>query len=295
MANDIVPVDTPEAPSASAPEAAEVPKYTPHDHEKASGLKAVRTVELGDGPHGKTVMLEFEGGFLRNVDVDCKNIWHELFCTLQRREFQRLQDHVAPRRVLADGTRAIQDGPMWFWTTRTTARGRHLEGNYFDLPEEAWAKGSLTGAMAARELILFLREYEPARPEKGGHWKLGGHVQQCLAQAFALTGMPRNSGKRSAAHAANRFCEIVASYFAAGAATANPAYLDGCVERDEYWMKAEEDQAERARQETVDRMRELREIKAAKRRQSHTEGLPTQANTTRANAATGHDSSRTLQ
>lgn len=266
MATDIVTDHSPKA----APEGAKVspgqpPKYTPEDHEKAAGaLKVVRLIELGENAHGKTATFEFTGGFVRSVDVDFKTVWHAAFKDIRGADWWRLLGHVAPRSKCADGTLVVQNGPMPFWTQRTTARGRELSTNYFDVPDERYWAGLLTGTKAARELILFLQQYERARSVEL-FIGLEAEISACLCSAAALAskrGAPHRN-EVGAHHAANAFCTLVTRYFMSGAAHANPAYLDDQVKRDEgYLTWTDKNNAER-RLEFTERMRAARAAKAA--------------------------------
>lgn len=258
MAEEILTVPLAETHTVTAP-----PKYGPADHEKASNLKVVRLLGLGEGFHGKTGTFEFAGGFVRSIDIDAETIWHSLFGDLDRKEFWRLVRHVETRTRCDDGTVVIQDGPMWFWTRRTTPRGRELESNLFDVPEEGYAAGRLTGAKAARDLILFLRKYERAR-ELDPWAMLNNKIKQCLAQAFALESS-RHFNEASRGNAAITFCNIVTGYFLCGASHANPAYLDGQVDQEERGVAWELDYEQQNRKEVAERMQVVRAAKAAKR------------------------------
>lgn len=265
MATDIVtdPPAQPEAGEVPA-EVAQPPKYTPEDHTKASALKVVRLVELGANKNGKTATFEFTGGFVRSVDVDEKTIWHSLFAEVQGVSWRQLVEHVAVRSKRVDGTQLEQIGPMPFWTRLRTARGREFVTNYFDVPDEkSWA-GQLTGAKAARELILFLKQYERAREVRlfGG---LESEISACLRRASTLASRGADAHKEAGPHhAAKEFCTLVTRYFMTGAGNANPAYLDDQVTRAEGYLAWTDKRDEERRLEFAERMRTVRAAKAAK-------------------------------
>lgn len=285
MATDIVADGTVDT-ETSAPEPGLQPKYTPEDHQKAApALKVIRLVELGSNRHGKAATFEFTGGFVRSIDLDAQTVWHASLQGLDAGDLRKLLEHVAPRHKEADGTVRVQDGPMWFWTRRETPRGRWLGRSYFDVPAEDYGAGRLTGAKAARDLILFLKEHRPS----GGlpHFIRHG-VHECLEEAFALGQTPWD-GKEPRRGAAVAFCQIVTQFFCLGATYANPAYLDQQVEQEEASMSGWAEFEERQRLETADRMRAARAAKAAKRAAAH--ALASSAAlqfTTNEGVATGH-------
>jgi len=240
------------------------PKYGPEDHEKAaSALKAVRLVALTDGAYGKTVTVEFTGGFVRHLDVDAQTVWHNVLRPIIGDDWHRLLKHVAPSSSNADGTVRTQRGPMSFWTESTTPRGRYLAANYFDVPKEDFAYGGLTGAKAARELIMFLKRYERAR--QVGFDGIESMVERCLQDAFVLAQSRRYNGVPSAAAAAHVFAQTVTRFFMVGSEYANPAYLDKEVERAESTVAWSLDFDERKRKENAERMRAVRAAKLVKR------------------------------
>ena len=267
MATDIVTDQSPEPASEGAGVPLnQLPRYTPEDHEKAAcDLKVIRLVELGNGAHGKTATFEFTGGFVRSVDVDAKTVWHSALKEIRSADWRRLLEHVAPRSKCADGTQRVQIGPMPFWTQRTTARGRELSTNYFDVADELYWAGQLTGAMAARELILFLRQYERAR--QGDQFvSLESGLSACLRSAAALANRTERRDRHVAGqhHAADAFSTLVTRYFMCGAAYANPAYLGDQVERNKSYLDWIEKCSKESRLEFAERMRAARAAKLAK-------------------------------
>jgi hypothetical protein len=270
MATDIVTDQAAALASDVAPTTAGLPRYTPEDHAAASALKIERLVSLGTNEHGKTATFEFAGGFVRSIDVDVQNVWHSVLCPIVGADWGRLLRHVAPHSRCEDGTLLIQLGPMWFWTDRTTPRGRFLSSNYFDVPQEDYAHGCLTGARAARDLILFLRQYERAREARPIIGGLEMTVQRCLEEAFTLASARRSGDAPSTGPAAHVFSQTVMRFFVAGTGNANPAYLEGEVERAQATVAWSEDYDERQREQVADRMRAVRAAKAIKRAQGST-------------------------
>lgn len=265
MATDIV-ADKLSDPGTDAPDPSLQPRYAPEDHEKAApSLKIIRLVELGSNAHGKTATFEFTGGFVRSIDLDAETVWHSALKDLKGQELRKILEHVAVRSKGEDGIARVQDGPMWFWTRRETQRGRVLGYCYFDVPEEAYSAGRLTGAKAARELILFLKKYEDSWKVD---WSLKRSVGLCLSEAFALAQAPYTS-KPTTRNAAVAFCELVTAFFCVGSSVANPAYLDSQVDEGERSVAWEVSRDEQDRLETAERMRALRAAKAAKRAASN--------------------------
>lgn len=274
MATDIVTDQSPEPASEGAGvPLIQLPRYAPEDHEKAaSPLKVVRLVELGDGAHGKTATFEFTGGFVRDLDVDAQTVWHTVLRPIVGADWHRLLKHVAPSSCNADGTIRTQRGPMWFWTESTTPRGRYLADNYFDVPEEDYAHGCLTGAKVARELIMFLKQYERAR-QVGPFDGIESMIERSLQSAFVLAQSRRYDDVPCAGAAAHVFAQTVTRFFMVGSEYANPAYLNGEVERAEASVAWSLDYDERKRKETAERMRAVRAAKFAKRSRALTTPL----------------------
>jgi hypothetical protein len=178
---------------------------------------------------------------------------------------------------------------MWFWTERMTPRGRVLVTSYFDVPQEDYAHGCLTGSRAARDLILFLKAYERAR-EVGRFMGLEWEIQLCLEEAMRQACANQRAGTPSTRAAAHVFSQSVTRFFMVGASNANPAYLFQEVERAEATVEWSIDHAERERGKLVERMRAARAAKVAKRANVSSQAMTpaARAKITEGAASNGH-------
>ena len=136
---------------------------TPSHHAAASKNKPIKLLALGTGPHGKTATFEFEEGWQRTLDFLIEaDAWHPLFADVPHTERFDLIDHAkAPFIRHADGTKSRPD-PLSFTRVIKSERGRHIRSTYFDVPEQSYEEGGITGLKCAAELLEELaRGYGP--------------------------------------------------------------------------------------------------------------------------------------
>lgn len=129
---------------------------TPEQHAQANKTKPVTLLALGTGPHGKTALLEFPEGWQRTIDLTTEfDGWHPLFDDLpedDRRRMTRAGHVRAPFVIHEDGTQR-RPAPLSFTRDVRTACGRYLESNYFDVPEQGFDDGAITGYHCVAELL----------------------------------------------------------------------------------------------------------------------------------------------
>lgn len=136
---------------------------TPADHASAHKTKPVRLLALDTGPHGKTALLEFPEGWQRTIDLPTQaDAWHPLFSELPQADVQRLRKHVAhPIIRHPDGTRTRR-GALSFVTEEVGPAGEYKAERCFDVPQEDFYSGCVTGYRCTAELLDALaRGYGP--------------------------------------------------------------------------------------------------------------------------------------
>ena len=171
---------------------------TPAVHQSASKARPIRVVSMGDGPHGKQVVCEFLDGWQRSIDLPTEaDAWHPLFNGLPHE--QRLQLHRLVKPVpYVDGKGVRkQREELSFTTTEIGPRGGCKKFNHFDVPDEEYGVGQITGYRAAVEMLEALqRAYGP-------HVSLG----PILRDVFAAEGESARSPSRRGAVGA--FAEVI--------------------------------------------------------------------------------------
>ena len=159
-----IPADTPVHPAeARAPAEPAAGPWTPARHIAEGVTKPTRLLELGTGEHGKTALLEFPGGWQRTIDLPTEaDAWHPLFSELPQADVQRLRKHVAhPIIRHPDGTRTRR-GALSFVTEEVGPAGGYKAERCFDVPQEDFYSGCVTGYRCAAELLDALaRGYGP--------------------------------------------------------------------------------------------------------------------------------------
>ena len=179
---------------------------TPAQHANTSKAKPIKLLELGTGPHGKTATFEFEEGWQRTLDLPLDaDGWHPLFEALVRDDQHRLREFSqAPFIQHADGTKSRPD-PLSFTRVVQTGRGKLLRFTYFDVPEQSYEEGSITGLKCAAELMEALsRGY--------GQGVMLGHIVEAAVRASS-----GDYAGKSQCGAANAFLRVVSQaleYFA---------------------------------------------------------------------------------
>ncbi|CAN5154096.1 hypothetical protein BH10PSE16_BH10PSE16_43240 [soil metagenome] len=226
---------------------------TPEQHAKADKTKPVTLVALGTGPHGKTALLTFPGGWQRTIDLATPfDGWHPLFADLPQDDRQRLRDHAAPAFVShPDGTQSRPD-PLSFIRRIRNARGTLLHWNCFDVPKETHADGAATGYRCAAELLeLLALGYGPHI----SMWRVLEEVAEAAKEDFYGT------NRRAAAVA---FLEVVegALVFFAKRSSHQPWLADKIDRAERYALQA----AERKAVERAEFVQRMKAGKAAKRR-----------------------------
>lgn len=232
---------------------------TPAQHVQADKTKPVTLVALGHGPHGKTALIEFPGGWQRTIDLASQfDGWHPLFSDLPQDDRQRLRDHAEPAFVNhPDGTQSRPD-PLSFVRRVQTARGKLLHWNYFDVPAQDYAEGTATGYRCAAELLEALAL---------GH---GPHIQlhRVLESAAEAAGKSFHGTSRNAA--ARAFLEIVvqALNFFADRSMHRPWLAEKIARAEEY----AQDAAERRAMERAEFVERMKTAKVAKRKDREVTG-----------------------
>ena len=144
-------------PAPSAPR-------TPAVHQSLSKARPIRVVSLGDGPHGKLVVCEFPDGWQRGLDLpEEHDAWHPVFSDLPEDQLWALRRFCAPAPYVdANGVRKRRDG-VSFITVEVGRHGGAKKARWFDVPDEEYGAGQITGYRAAAELLEALnRGYGPS-------------------------------------------------------------------------------------------------------------------------------------
>jgi hypothetical protein len=131
------------------------PCYTPGDHAACSPLKPVKVLEATTtGEHGPRGLIEFEGGFIRIIDLPThKDAHHLIFDSLDWPDKHKLQEAAALVVPVGDGIVKVYRTCLSFVSTLRNKRGQWVSSNCFDVPHEDHTKGTLTGYKAALELL----------------------------------------------------------------------------------------------------------------------------------------------
>lgn len=229
-------------------------------HASTSRARPVRLLALGEGPDGKTARFEFPEGWERTiVFLKPLDAWHPLFADLPIAESIRLREHThAPViTMMADGQRKEQ-GALSFTTHTLTARGRITASSDFDVPEEDYSAGQITGYRCAAELLEAMqRNYGPVIP-------LAWILREAGLAGLEACSRPSRRG------AAVGFLSVVgdALRFMANNAEVK-AYMASKIqnaEKHDAWNRA---QATKDKAAFVERMRKGREAKQAAREVQH--------------------------
>ena len=228
---------------------------TPAQHANTSKAKPIKLLELGTGPHGKTATFEFAEGWQRTLDMPIEaDAWHPIFRDLPQIDRHSLISHAeAPFVSHADGTKSRPD-PLSFTRRICTERGKFLRFTYFDVPDESYEDGSITGLKCAAELMEELsRGY-------GGHLMLHRTIE---AAVLARSG---DSARKNQSGAAQSFLNIVyqALKYFANHANHRP-YIADLIVKDENYRDEMEELKVLGRQEFVERMKAGKAAKAKKK------------------------------
>lgn len=230
------------------------PRVTPGDHAKTSKEKPIGILDLGHGPHGKTVTVAFTDGWSRTLDlIDHNDTWHPLFSGLKWQDRNRLDAHnPAPVTEHPDGTRSQQDGPLSFVREYKTKRGKWIKTNKFDVPAQDYLHGGITGYRAALELIEVLKS-------DGDTMRLGHHL--IIEEAFrAQVNEPFNGTNRRAA--ASAFTSFVSEAVTFASKHANwGAWFQSRIEGYQKHLDYQTAKDAQARADFVIRMKAAREAK----------------------------------
>jgi hypothetical protein len=137
--------------------------WTPEHHATAKQPKPIKLLELGMGNHGKCARFVFPEGWERCIDLPTEaDAYHPLFDDLPSADRTSLRKHAeSPVVTGANGVKTQQRALSF--TTRTVGRGGYtLDINEFDIPEESYCDGFITGYRCAGELLEALkRGYGP--------------------------------------------------------------------------------------------------------------------------------------
>lgn len=226
--------------------------WTPTHHASAHKTKPVRLLALGTGPHGKTALLEFPEGWQRTIDLPTQaDAWHPLFDELAADDKDKLHKHTAhPIIRHADGTRTRQ-GALSFITQQISRNGGRIGERCFDVPEEDYLAGNITGYRCAGELLAALQcGYGPYIP-----------LNNILDEAITVTHESFDkTGRRGAAVA---FLEVVRESLTFMAKHArHTEFVSGRIARAEQYQAyfAESEASEKAA--FVQRMKDAKAAKA---------------------------------
>jgi len=232
---------------------------TPAQHAQADKSKPVALLALGTGPHGKTALLEFAGGWQRTIDLATQfDGWHPLFADLPQEDRQRLRDHAVPAFVShPDGTQSRPD-PLSFVRQVRPAHGKSSECTYFDVPAQGYVEGTATGYRCAAELLEALA------------LGYGPHIPLTHVLASAAQAMQDDFHGTSRRGAAVAFLEVVgqALHFFASRATHQPWLADKVEGAEQYVQYT----AERQATERAGFIERMKAGKAAKRQMRKTTG-----------------------
>ena len=194
-----IPADAPLNPTEGrAPSTPAAGPWTPARHIAEGVTKPTRLLELGTGEYGKTALLEFPGGWQRTIDLPTEaDAWHPLFSELPQADVQRLRKHVAhPIIRHPDGTRTRR-GALSFVTEEVGPAGGYKAERCFDVPQEDFYSGCVTGYRCAAELLDALaRGYGP-------------HITKQHVIKAALQASDEPYSKPSRRGAGSAFMEIV--------------------------------------------------------------------------------------
>ena len=251
-----IPKNTPtNRTEASAPATQASGPCTPAHHARTSKAKPVRLLALGDGPPGKTALLEFPEGWQRTIYLPAQaDAWHPMFDELPADERRRLRTHTDhPVIRHPDGTRTKQ-GALSFMTKEINRSGGCAEQRFFDVPAETYGTGYVTGYRCAAELLEALqRGYGP-------------YISVREITEGAIQAADEETGKASRRGAGYGFLSVVddAMQFMARHAQHGEymARKIAEVERSNAWV-AEQDAREKAA--FVERMKAARLSKAQRR------------------------------
>lgn len=137
--------------------------WTPEHHATAKQPKPIKLLELGTGNHGKCARFVFPEGWERCIDLPTEaDAYHPIFDDLPSADRTSLRKHAeSPVMTGANGVKTQQRALSF--TTRTVGRGGYtLDFNEFDVPEESYCDGFITGYRCAGELLEALkRGYGP--------------------------------------------------------------------------------------------------------------------------------------
>lgn len=172
--------------------------WTPAHHASTHKTKPVRLLELGNGPHGKTALLEFPEGWLRTIDLPAEaDAYHPLFDELPTEERYRLMHYTKHPVVIHPDGRRTRQGALSFITEEVNRLGGWIDERRFDVPAEDYAAGYITGYRCAGELLTALqRGYGP-------------HIALNRILEEVMTAIKEPYGTRGRAGAASAFVSVV--------------------------------------------------------------------------------------
>ena len=136
---------------------------TPAMHRGDRVDRPVRVVSMVDGPQGKEVMCEFKSGWQRSISLPTEaDAWNPLFDGLPQEQKNELHRFAKPAAYVdASGVRKRRDG-LSFTTMEVGRNGGCKKFRWFDVPDEEYGAGQVTGYRAAAELLEALqRGYGP--------------------------------------------------------------------------------------------------------------------------------------
>lgn len=238
--------------------------WTPAHHAKVNKTKPIRLLELGEGEHGKNARFEFPEGWQRTIDLPTQaDGWHPLFSDLPQEDGAALRSHVAQPVVIGPDGERRQSLGLSFTSCTLNKRGHWTGDNHFDVPEEKYADGRITGLRCAAELLEALqRGYGP-------HISLRDVIREAINVKFERGGGD-NASRWGAACGFMGVIEESVKFLAEHGRHAD--WIAKKIEKEERYLAhcAERDAQEKAA--FVERMRKARAAKRAAREEGGNHG-----------------------
>lgn len=233
--------------------------WTPAHHAQVNQTKPVRLLELGEGPHGKCARFEFPEGWERTIDLPTQaDGWHPLFNDLPHEDTMALRRHVLQPVVTGPGGKRKRHAPLSFTTDTVSARGAWIESSHFDVPDEDYGAGNITGYRCAGELLEALqRGYGP-------HIDVRAIIREASSIVFAGVFKPSRHG------AAVGFMEVVSEAVKFLAChSRHSAFIASKIEAAERYQTFTRECEAKEKAAFVERMRQARAAKRAAREVNH--------------------------
>lgn len=247
--------DLPGNQDGAAPFTPAAAARTPAMHRGDRADRPVRVVSMVDGPRGKEVMCEFKSGWQRSISLPTEaDAWHPLFDGLPQEQKKELHWFARPAAYVdASGVRKRREG-LSFTTMELSRNGGCKKFHWFDVPDEEYGAGQVTGYRAAGELLEALaRGYGPSISV--------GHILQEVFTAREESYL--KSSRRGAAAAFSWVLDEAMKFFAKNANFGK--WLDGKAAEAERLKAYYDKQAVEDKAAFVQRMKDAKAAKKAAR------------------------------